>query len=352
MTPAPTLPRLGDITRDQYQKTLALDYARWLACLAETEVPSSASRQFLLRWPRSVGATVVRKAVEDLETKSAVAVGTGSDAVWAGPLAPVQPFLDAFVAIARGAALLGRIPGVRKVPFRVSVPTQTAGANYVWVSEGAPKPPSVMAFANGPILTATKHQAIVVVTQELLWLAVSGMESALLDELVTGLTAFSDKQFLDPTVAAVAGKNPASVTNGTVPITATASYAADVQSLLTAFFAARPNAQEPVLITNAGHAAQIRSMNGGGGVGLPVLVSEAALGNTVAVDGRGVFLADDGVAIDVTKEATLQMSDTPDHPVVATTVQVSLWQMNCVGYRVERFVNWTAAAGAVKYLAG
>ncbi len=109
------------------------------------------------------------------------------------------------------------------------------------------------------------------------------------------------------------------MTAGTTPITATASYPTDVQSLLAAFFTARPNAQEPVLIASAGHAAQLRTLNAGGGPGLPVLVSEAALGNTIALDPAGVFVADDGIDR-YQHGASVQMNDAPDSPATASTV--------------------------------
>lgn len=339
-----TLPRLGDITTDQYRQHLSFDYTRWLSCLTEASFPQQASRMFLGRYPHSLGAGLLRKA--------AVTPGTTTDATWAQPLVAVQPLADAFVAIARSKSLLGRIPGLRKIPFGAQVPFETAGANYVWVAENAPKPASVMAFSTGVTLTPTKCLGVIVVTRELVELSGPGMEGALRDTLMNGLVSFTDRQFLDPTVAAVAGKNPASVTNGTTPITATASYATDVQSLLTAFFTARPNAQDAVLIANAGHAAQLRTLNAGGGPGLPVLVSDAAAGHTIALDGAGVFVADGGVTIDISREASLQMNDAPDNPVTAATVQVSLWQQNLRGFRVERFVNWAAVPGAVKYLAG
>lgn len=338
------LPRLGDLSRTQYRDLMSLEFTKWLSCLAETNSGRQASQLFLTRWPHSAASTLI--------TKAAVAPGTTTDGTWAGPLASVKPLQDAFVAIARSASLLGRIPGLRRVPFNVKVPTETSGANYQWVPENGPKPASAMSFGAGVTLSATKHAAVVVVTQELVLLSVAGMEGALRDTLIGGLTAYTDRQFLDPTVAAVAGKNPASVTNGTTPITATASYQTDVQTLLAAFFAGRPSVQQPVLIANAAHASQIKSWNAGGGVGIDVLVSEAALGNTIAMDPQGIFVADSGVEIDVSREAALQMNDAPDAPVTASTVVTSLWQMNLYGFRVERFVNWAATTGAVKYLAG
>ena len=60
------------------------------------------------------------------QTKAAVAVGTTTDATWAGPLVVTQP-LNEFLELLRPRTLLGRIPGLRQVPFNVSVPTQTTG---------------------------------------------------------------------------------------------------------------------------------------------------------------------------------------------------------------------------------
>jgi hypothetical protein len=341
------IPRLGDRTQALQQKMLALDYMTWLGCLTEAKMPASASRVFLERYPRSVGAMFVRKS---LETKAAVAPGTSTDATWASPLAQPKELEQAFVALARSASLLGRIPGLRHVPFGTKIPIEDVGANFYWVAEGANKPVSKMSFSNTITLPPLKGSGVIVLSRELVELAAAGFPGALMDTLIAGLTSFVDKSFLDPASVAVAGQRPASVTAGTSPITSTGNYTTDVSSLLTAFFTGRPGAQEPVIVANAGHAAQIRSMNGGGGVGLPVVVSDAALTNTVVIDGSGIFLADNGAEIDQSEHASLEMNDAPTSPATASTVVVSLWQLNLRGLRVERFVNWQAVTGAVKYL--
>ena len=335
--------RLADITKLQVNEALSLDYAKWLACLSETNQPTSASEVFLRRFPHTLGASLVKKAL--------TAPGTTTDATWAQPLVGIKPFVDAFVALARSASLLGRIPGLRTIPFNVKVPLQTGDAGYTWVKQGDPKPVSKFTFGNGVTLAPTKAAAIIVVTRELVQVGVPGSEQALRDTLISGLTAFTDKSFLDPASTAIAETRPGSVTAGTTPVTATASYAADVASLLAAFFTGAPNAIEPVLIANAAHAAAIRSMNSGGGVGVPVIVSEAAGNHTIAMDPSGVFVADAGVDIDISREASIEMVDTPAAPV-ATSVFTSLFQTNMVGFRTERFVNWTTTPNAVKYLAG
>ena len=337
-----SMPRLGDHTRDLQQKLLVLDYGCWLAELGTTQTRETATKNFLARYPQSPGAVLIR-------TKAAIAPGTTTDSAWGGAL--VTPMEAAFVALLRSASLLGRIPGLRKIPFNTKVPIQTTGSNYQWIAQNAPKPASALAFSSGVTLAPLKHAAIPVVTRELVLAAQAGFSGALIEALEADCTAFTDVSFLSPTSTAIADTRPASVTAGTTPVASTGNYPVDLASLLSAFFAGRPNVRAPVLITNAAHNAAIRSMNGGGGVGVDVIVSDAAGGITVAMDPSGIFLADDGVKVESSQEAMLQMSDSPDNPTTASTVQVSLFQTNMIGFRVERYVNWSATANSVKYLA-
>ena len=53
----------------------------------------------------------------------------------------------------------------------------------------------------------------------------------------------------------------------------------------------------------------------------------------ILMDAGSVLLADDGIKIDVSREASLQMDSTPTD---AAASQVSLWQNNLVGLRCER----------------
>ena len=114
------MPRLGDLTKLQVNDHFSLEYAKWLSCLGETTIASSASELYLMRYPDGLGASIVKKAI--------VPPGTTTDGAWAGPLATPRPFVDAFVAIARSASLLGRIPGLKSIPFGVKAPIQTGDA--------------------------------------------------------------------------------------------------------------------------------------------------------------------------------------------------------------------------------
>jgi len=339
--------RLADVTKAQLREAHALDYCLWLSCLATTRgAQQQASEIYLERFPRNVSASVVKKSLE-LGTKAATAPGTSTDGTWGGPLVGIQQLADGFAQIAHSASLLGRIPGLRKIPFNTNVPGQTAEANYQWVGENSVKPVSKLAFSAGLTLKPTKANGIIVLTKEFLKLTTPGTAQALQDTLISGLTTFVDKAFLS-TAAAVAGTSPAGILNGTTPVAGTGNLQTDVKSLIAAFFAARPGAQDPVLIAAGGNAAAIRGMQPG--FGLTVIASEAALTNVIMLDPRGVFYSDGGVSIDVSQYATLEMSDPATNPPVAATVMTSLFQQNLIGYLVERFVNFAAVTGAVKYL--
>ena len=93
-------------------------------------------------------------------------------------------------------------------------------------------------------------------------------------------------------------------------------------------------------------------VNGGTAMGgVSVITSQAAASWVILVQPNCILYADDGgVSIDVSREASLQMDSVLDNPPVATTLLTSLWQMNLVGLRAERFINWKKArAGCVQY---
>ena len=46
------------------------------------------------------------------------------------------------------------------------------------------------------------------------------------------------------------------------------------------------------------------------------------------------------MVIDASDQASVQMDTAPDSPPTASTALVSLWQMNFVGLRAERWINW------------
>ena len=72
-------------------------------------------------------------------------------------------------------------------------------------------------------------------TEELVRLSNPSAEALVRADMVAGIAAFLDQQFIDPAVAAVAGVNPASITNGAPTAAATANPLADIMGLINHF---------------------------------------------------------------------------------------------------------------------
>jgi HK97 family phage major capsid protein/HK97 family phage prohead protease len=299
-----------------------------------------------------------------LYLKAAIAPGTATDATWAGPLVN-QNIASDFIELLRPATILGKIPGLRTVPFNTKVPSQTGGGTYGWVGEAKPKPVTKLAFSSVS-LGITKVAGIIVLTQELIKLSSPSAEALVRDDMIKGIAQFLDSQFIDPAVAAVAGVNPASITNGAPTAAATTNPLADIMSLINHFATNNIGVGGVTFIMSAANALALSfqtytdgspkfpgiGIDGGSYKGLNFVTSQAASTNVIALQPALILYADDGgVTIDASQEASLQMDSAPASPADATTVYVSLWQTNTVGLRAERFINWNKAnANAVKYL--
>jgi HK97 family phage major capsid protein/HK97 family phage prohead protease len=299
-----------------------------------------------------------------LSLKAAVAPGTTTDATWAQPLVN-QNISNEFLELLRPATVVGRIPGLRNVPFNVKVPSQTAGGTYNWVGEQKPKPVTSLAFS-AETLGVNKVAGIIVLTEELVRLSNPSAEALVRADMIAGIAQFIDQQFLDPAKAAVAGVSPASITNGAATAAATTNPMADIMGLINHFATNNISVDGLTFILSASNALALSfrsnldgspqypgiSMNGGTYKGLTFITSNVASTNVVALQPALILFADEGgVTIDASREASLQMDSAPASPADATTVMVSLWQMNCVGLRAERFITWKrVGVNAVKYL--
>jgi HK97 family phage major capsid protein/HK97 family phage prohead protease len=299
-----------------------------------------------------------------LALKAAVAAGTATDATWAGPL--VQPNISKdFIELLRAATIVDQISGLYRVPFNAKIPQQTGGGTYGWVGELKPKPVTSLTFGS-VTLDWAKVAAIIVLSQELIKLSSPSAEDVVRREMVAGIARFIDAQFTDPAIAAVAGVNPASITNGAPTAAATANPWADILGLVNHFttnnipiggltFIMSPaNALALSFKTFADGTAQFPGVNVDGGTwkGMKFIVSNTVTTKVIALQPSLILYADDGgVTIDASGEASLQMDGAPDSPVAATTILVSMFQMNAVALRAERFTNWKKInANAVKYL--
>jgi HK97 family phage major capsid protein/HK97 family phage prohead protease len=306
----------------------------------------------------------------ELMVKAAVAVGTTTDSTWAGPLVVSQPLIDEFLELLRPKTLLGRIPGLKQVPFNVSIHSQTTGGTYGWVGQNKPKPVTKADYA-AVTLTFNKAAGIIVLSEELVRLSTPSAEALVRSEMIAGMGAFLDTQFVDPSVAVSAGINPASITNGAATIASSgvtgAAAKVDLASRVGVFVAANYSLGESVWLMNEANAFGIglsvngvgqplfpgfSGQNGGMLMGIPVVISNNVGARIVLMHAPSVLYADEGgVRIDVSREASVQMDSAPTDTVDATTVYLSLWQRNLVGLKAERFITWKLArATAVTYI--
>lgn len=315
--------------------------------------------------------------------KATVTAGTTTDTAWAGVLVDPTNLSSEFAEYLRPQTILGQfgmngVPPLRRVPFNIRYIGQTTGGNGYWVGEGAPKPLTKFDF-NATTLQWNKVAAIAVISQELARFSSPSAETLVRDSLAAALIEKINEDFIDPTVSAVAGVNPASITNGLTPLASSGTDAdavrADLQTLIGTFLTSNQRVGSLVLIMPETLALALSLMVNGlgqpefpnitmaGGTlrGIPVVTSQYAAafsaggGNLViAVNASEILLADDGgVDIDVSRETALQMLDNPTNNSATgtATTMVSMYQTNSIAVKAERFITWARhRTGAVAYM--
>jgi HK97 family phage prohead protease len=314
-----------------------------------------------------------------LALRTAIAAATTSDATNAGPLVVQQNMASEFAEYLMPATIIGRLPGLRRVPFNIKVPRATQNPTGYWVGEGKIKPLSAMAF-DSVTLGFAKVAAIVPMTEELLKFSSPAAEGifrdGLRDAIAYSWTATSStrprprtmsRRRRSPTASRRSprpGSPPMrSVTTSAPcwPATSRPTWASAALVLVTT----RPMALQLGLMRNTLGNKEFPDIRIDGGTleGIPVVTSENIVSPSgsptdgtliVAINANEVMLADEGgVEIDVSREASLQMDSAPDSPETASTVTVNLWQHNMVAFKAERYINWKKRrAEAVQLISG
>jgi HK97 family phage major capsid protein len=300
-------------------------------------------------------------ATFELRQKAAVAPATTTDSTWASPLASYGIAGEA-LALERGISIIGQLaPKMRRVPFRVKVSRETGtGTGGAWVAEGFSTPVAATAY-DTLSQESYKAQKIVVLTNELLRLGDPSAERTVRETTAAGVAGFLDSQFLTPTVTLSAGLRPAAITNGATAVTSTGSTAAAINADLSSMLAAitttgagltwvmRPATAYKIAATIGGTAAVDipRSL-----FGIPMILSINSPQQVTLVDANCILYSDDnGIDIDSSENATLQMNDAPTDPETAATVFVSLWPRNLWAVKITRWLAYQRAqSGSVVYM--
>lgn len=304
--------------------------------------------------------------------KAAVGAGTTTDPKWAGALVEYQEYAQDFVEFLRPQTIIGRfgqgnIPALRQVPFNIRIPAQTSGGSANWVGQGKAKPLTKFDFESITFSFA-KVAAIAVLTDELIRFSNPVADALVRNALAEAVIARLDTDFISPSKAEVANVSPASVTNGITAIPSTGNPDDDAAAAFGVFVAAnlQPNGAVWLMSSTTALALSMRknalgqkeypemTLLGGTFQGLPVIVSQYVGSQLVLVNAPDIYLADDGgVAVDMSREASLEMQSDPTGDSVngTGTELVSMFQTNSVAIRAERWINWkrrrTAAVAVI-----
>jgi Phage capsid family len=322
--------------------------------------------------------------------KASVPAGSvGGDATdsppgWGGGLVGTETNVYAdFAEFLRPQTILGRfgnngIPSLRIVPFRVPLISQTAGGHGYWVGQGKAKPLTQFDFTR-TTLTPLKVANIAVLTMELLRDSSPSADVLVRDSLAAALRERLDLDFVDPANAGTVDVKPASITNGITGIPSSGTDAAavrkDIAAVFSAFIAANNPPTSGVWIMPTTTALQLSlmvtplaarefpgiTMTGGTLEGLPVIASEYVPAVSpgaivILVNASDIYEGDEGgVAVDMSTEASLEMTDAPTgNSITPTAISlVSMFQTNSVALRAERTISWKRRRNnGVAYLTG
>ncbi|HAT3927588.1 TPA: phage major capsid protein [Citrobacter koseri] len=304
--------------------------------------------------------------------KAAVGAGTTTDPQWAGALVEYQEYALDFVEFLRPQTIIGRfgqggIPALRQVPFNIRIPAQTSGGSANWVGQGKAKPLTKFDFESITFSFA-KVAAIAVLTDELIRFSNPAADALVRNALAEAVIARLDTDFINPAKAEVANVSPASVTNGIVAIPSTGDPDADAEAAFAQFVLNNLQPTGGVWIMSSTNALALSmkknalgqkmypemTLLGGTFQGLPAIVSQYAGTNLTLLNAPDIYLADDGgVAVDMSREASLEMESEPtgDSITPTGTELVSMFQTNSVAIRAERWINWkrrrTAAVAVI-----
>lgn len=312
------------------------------------------------------------KAGNRVETvlKAAVSAGSTTSADFSA-LVEQQTMSSEFIDLLRPETILGKLTP-RQVPANIRIPKATSGTTANWIGEGKAAPVTNAAFGD---LEVGDHKigAIAVFTEELLRRSEPAAEALVRDDLVATIAQAIDMTFIDSANAGIAGVKPAAITNGVTPIVASASvsptpmaadaFLADVAKAYNAFVTANHPLSSGIWILHPSTALRLSmirdssgnrafpgiGMSGGTLEGLPAVTSINVPGDATAgyhmilAVQNDILVAEGGLVIDASREASLEFSTTPTGDAKAPTAAqlVSLWQTGSVAIKAVRGVTWT-----------
>ncbi len=331
-------------------------YPAWMPFVRAIMAKAAAAKRFenpidhaRSRWGREMPEVVEYLKASPGTTDPAFGSPSSPPAAWGSQLVPLETG-RAFVDMLMPATIIGRLNLV-PTPFLTRIVEQLTGATIEWVGQAAVKPVSELSF-NDFSMPRYKVAGIVVISDELARSSQPDAEELVRRSLTNQIVKFLDTQFIDVSVAG-SSVNPASITFGVTPITASGtdinSMLFDFNAALSTFDAIDLGTSGLAIVTTPALARGISMMittfgarqfpemtpTGGSILGYPVIVSNSVpTGDIVFIKQDQVRISSDRqIMIDVSNQATLDMGD-------GNGTTFNLWQRNCIGLRAEEYIAW------------
>lgn len=311
----------------------------------------------------------------ELVLKAAVSAGSTTDANFTSLVEPAK-MAGEFIDLLRPELILSKMNQARQVPSDIVIPRATTGTTASWVGEGRGAPITNGAFSD-LVIGSHKLGAIAVFTEDLLRRSDPAAENLVKTDMIATTAQAIDQAFIDQANAGVANIKPASIANAAATAATAGPTAANVRTDVKAAYAAAVAANQPLasavwvmhpttalslsMMRNATTSLTefpgINFVTGGTFEGLPVIVSTSVPGNAgagfdviLAVQNE-ILVAEGGLAIDASREASLEMSDAPtnDSKTPTASAMVSLWQTNSVAVKVIRGITWVRRRPSAVY---
>jgi HK97 family phage major capsid protein/HK97 family phage prohead protease len=305
--------------------------------------------------------------------KTAIAAGNTGVAAWAGNLVgdTSQVYAD-FAEYLRPMTIIGKfgqgnIPSLRAVPFRTRLLGSNTATGAGWVGEGAAIPLTKGGYTSTS-LEPNKVATLAALTREVVESSSPSAELLIRDELAAACVYEMDKAFIKPGNPGVTDIRPAAINYNLTAnhATGTTSAAAkkDLAGTIEDFLTSKNPLTAGVWIMSSKVANNLGAMenslgqpsfpginmNGGVLMGLPVITSEVVTdvadsgGQIITlVNASDIYFANEGgLMVDVSREASLEMSDVPANSSATPTAaqMTSMFQTDAVAIRVINEVNW------------
>lgn len=290
------------------------------------------------RWGPSAGAMVARAAVGALTSSD-----TGPD--------PVRAWFDGVFE----SSIIGRLQGMRRVPFSIRMMSMAGGAKGYWVGQLKPIPVSKQSM-DGDSLAVLKVASLIVATVESLRDGGQLGEEAVERDLRRAVVTALDAAFLDADNTGIANELPPSVTSGGVIIPSVGDPGADVAAAIEAF---EGDLTRAVWTTDGKTAAAIglsetavgglrfplAGARGGEIAGIPLVTTlgsprDSSGGQLALIDPGTVAFAQEGGEVQRSAETMIVMSDAPETD--SPPVRVSMFQTELVAMKSIAYANWKA----------